>query len=294
MNSLAIPALSLALMLNVTDVLAPFVDGASRDGQKGNERYAAKDWEHAVLHYQKATEKRPDGAFQYNLGTAAYQKKDFKAASQAFSRATADTKMDPDRAAYNLGNTRFKAGDLQGALSAYRRALSANPNDTDARLNYELTLRQLKSSPPDSSQNKQQQQDKQNQKNGQDKDQQNQSGQNQKQDQNNQNQNQNQNQDQQNQGQQDQQNQTQQNQGQDQPEQQHNGQPDQENKQNQPNQPQPGQESKPDSTNGTPPKPGQMTPAEAKRLLNAVTPEERELLQARLKATRKHRAEKDW
>jgi hypothetical protein len=37
-----------------------------------------------------------------------------------------------------------------------------------------------------------------------------------------------------------------------------------------------------------------MTPAEAKRLLNAVTPEERELLQARLKASRKHRAEKDW
>ena len=269
MNGLAIPVLSACLVLSVTDVLAPFMDGASREGRKGNDRYAARDWDHALEHYEKAAAAKPEGVFQYNLGTAAYQKKDFRTATQAFSRAALDAKMDRDRAAYNLGNTRFRAGDLQGALGAYRAALVANPNDADARANYELTLRQLKSSPPDSSQKNQPQQ--QNQQNGQNQSQQNQSGQNQ--DQNPQNQpNQNPNQA----GQQGQENQDQTNQNQGQ------------------QQPQEGQESKADSSGNAPIRPGQMTPAEAKRLLNAVTPEERELLQARLKATRKHRAEKDW
>ena len=279
MNGLAIPVLSAVMIMSVTDVLSPFVDGASREGRKGNARYEAQDWDHALEHYRKAATARQDGMYQYNLGAAAYQKKDYQTATQAFSRATADVKMDRDRAAYNLGNTRFKAGDLQGALGAYRAALCANPNDAEARLNYELTLRQLKSSPPDSSQKNQQQN---NQQNGQNQNQQNQSGQNQE---NKQNQSGQQNQNQGQQNQQDPQDQS----GKD-------GQKNesQENGQNQQTQPQPGQESKADSTGGMPQKPGQMTPAEARRLLNAVTPEERELLQARLKATRKHRAEKDW
>jgi Ca-activated chloride channel family protein len=275
-NSLAIPVLSAILIVNVTDVLAPFVESASREGRKGNQHYAARDWDHAFEHYEKAAAAKPEGAFQYNLGTAAYQKKDYRTATQAFSRATADAKLDRDVTAYNLGNTRFKAGDLQGALGAYRAALIANPNDVDARANYELTLRQLKSSPPDSSQKNQQQQ--KNQQNGQDQSQQNQSGQNQDQNQNQQNQ--------QNQQKEGQQNQTG-SEGQDKQDQTKQG-------ENQPQEPRDGQEAKADSTGGMPQKPGQMTPAEAKRLLNAVTPEERELLQARLKATRKHRAEKDW
>jgi len=284
-NGVAIPVLSAIMIVSAADVLSPFVDGASREGRKGNARYEAKDWDHALEHYQNAATARPDGMYQYNLGAAAYQKKDYQAATQAFSRSTADAKMDRNRAAYNLGNTRFKAGDLQGALGAYRAALCANPNDADARLNYELALRQLKSSPPDSSQHNQPQQKQKNQQNGNNQNQQHQSGQNQenKQDQSGQ-------QDQ-NQGQENQQHQSGE-QGQNQPPQQNGDK--QQNQPNQQNQPQPGEASKSDSTGGAPLKPGQMTAAEAKQLLNAVTPEERELLQARLKATRKHRAEKDW
>jgi Ca-activated chloride channel homolog len=274
-NGLAIPVLSAFLIVSAVDVLSPFVDGVSREGRKGNERYAAKDWDHAVEHYGKAAAARKDGVLQYNLGTAAYQKKDFQTATQAFSRATGDASFDRARASYNLGNTRFRAGDLQGALSAYRAALCANPSDADARANYELTLRQLKSSPPDSSQKQQNQQDKQNQ---QSQDQQN------KQDQQNQQNQQNQS------GQEDKKNQ------QNQQDQQRNqqGQQQQQQNENPGQEPRSTQESKGDSTGGAPLKSGEMTPAEAKRLLNAVTPEERELLQARLKATRKHRAEKDW
>lgn len=279
MNGLAIPVISALLIVSGTDVLAPFIDGASHEGRKGNERYAARDWDHAMEQYEKAGAKRPDGMFQYNLGTAAYQKKDYRAATQAFSRAIADVKLDRERAAYNLGNTRFRAGDLQGALSAYRAALCANPADADARANYELTLRQMKSSPPDSSKKNQPQQNQKNQQNGQN--------------QNQANQDQNGSQNQQNQG-----NPGGQQQNQPNPQ----TQPGQEGQENQkpPGQnegqgePKDNRESKPDSMGMSPLKPGQMTPAEAKRLLNAVTPEERELLQARLKASRKHRAEKDW
>jgi hypothetical protein len=37
-----------------------------------------------------------------------------------------------------------------------------------------------------------------------------------------------------------------------------------------------------------------LTPEEAARLLNAVTPEERELLEARLKSGSRRKVEKDW
>ena len=37
-----------------------------------------------------------------------------------------------------------------------------------------------------------------------------------------------------------------------------------------------------------------LSPEEAKRLLNAVTPEEKELLKARLKTKQRRKAEKDW
>jgi len=261
MNGTAIPVLSAFLILNWVDVLAPFVDGASREGRKGNERYAARDWEHAVEHYGKAASSRKDGALEYNLGTAAYQKKDYQTAVAALGRAAADAKIDRERVAYNAGNAHFRMGDLEGALGAYRSALCLNPNDADARANYELALRQLRSSPPDSSQQG--------------------SSQNSKNDASHRPSNAN-----------------------DSGKQGSSGAPDSSSagqKPTPPQEPKGGQPSGADSSaarseerGAPPPRPGEMTPAEANRLLNAVMPEERELLQARLKAARKHRAEKDW
>jgi Ca-activated chloride channel homolog len=278
MNGTAIPILAAVLIFNTADVLAPFLDGASREGRKGNERYAARDWEHAMEHYGKAAAARENGAMQYNLGTAAYQKKDYRTAASALGRAASDAKTDRARADYNLGNTRFRTGDLRGALDAYRAALCQNPQDADARANFELALKQLKSSPPDSSQKKSQNKSGDNSKDNSQKQSSSSKGDNSQPSQpssspdaNPKN-------------------------SSGAPDSSQTGQPQPPQQQPKPGQPNGADSSsaKPQDQGGTPLQPGQMTAAEAKQLLNAVTPEERELLQARLKPTHKRRAEKDW
>ena len=64
---------------------------------------------------------------------------------------------------------------------------------------------------------------------------------------------------------------------------------------------QPHPESGPEGEQTSPPPPGReesaerlLSPREAQQLLNAVTPEERELIQARLRSGRRRKVEKDW
>ena len=272
MRGLTTPLLSMALALNVTGVLSPFLETASRKSRDGNARYAKGDWEGAAERYEEAATTAKDGAYVYNLGTANYRKKDYPSAISALERAGADAKLDPGQVAYNMGNAKFQSGDLEGALGAYRAALSAHPEDEDARSNYELTLRELQKQRQDPNQSQNQNQDSQENQN-------NQQNQNQK------------NQDNQD-GESDQQ--SAQNQENQDGEKKQNPEGQENQKNGQDNEQPPPEPARADSSAGRPLQPGQMSPQEAARLLNAVTPKERELLQARLKPTRKHRAEKDW
>ena len=271
-RTMTTPLLSAALALNLTGLLSPFLETPSRKAREGNARYAAGDWEGAAKHYAEAASLAKDGAYAYNLGTANYRKKDYAGAIEALSRAGGDAKLDLGQVAFNIGNAKFQSNDLEGALGAYRAALSAHPEDDDARSNYELTLRELQRQQQNQNQNQEQNQnEKSNQDNQQDQNQRNQENQ---------------------QGESDQDSeQSQKDQTGEKKEGEDNPKNDRANDENQAEEPPP---SKADSSAARPQEPGQMSPQEAARLLNAVTPKERELLQARLKPTRKHRAEKDW
>lgn len=274
-RTMTTPLLSAALALNLTGVLSPFLETPSRKAREGNARYAAGDWEGAATHYAEAASMAKDGAYAYNLGTANYRKKDYAGAVEALGRAGADAKLDLGQVAYNIGNAKFQSGDLEGALGAYRAALSAHPEDEDARSNYELTLRELQRQQQNQNQNQEQNQNEEsNQDNQQDQNQKNQENQQGESDQD---------------SQQDQKDQT--GEKKESQEGEENPKNDRPSDENQAQEPPP---SSVDSSAVRPQEPGQMSPQEAARLLNAVTPKERELLQARLKPTRKHRAEKDW
>ena len=258
------PLVSAALALNLTGVLSPFLETPSRKAREGNARYAAGDWEGAAERYAEAAAAAKDGAYAYNLGTANYRKKDFPAAIDALSRAATDAKLDLGRVVYNIGNAKFRSGDLEGALGAYRAALSAHPEDEDARSNYELALRELQQQNQNQRQNQNEESNKDNQQNQDQKNQENQEGES---------------------DQDSRQNET------DQSGEKKEG---EEKKDRQDAQDEAQEPQSADSSAVRRPEPGQMSPQEAARLLNAVTPKERELLQARLKPTRKHKAEKDW
>ena len=214
---------------------APGID-AYRDGK----------FEDAYGQFQQTLKSHPESRaedkLQFDSGAAAYKLKDYNRALESFSQAllTRDTGLQ-SKGHYNLGNTLYQRGETEksddkklsdwtDALDHYEQTLKLDPQDKDAKDNYEYVKKKIEElknkksqqqpspSPSPPQKNKQnQQQNKQDQQQNQDQQQQKQSQQNQQQqkDQQQQQQNQQQNQQQQ-QGQSEQEKKDQQQQSQDQ------------------------------------------------------------------------------
>lgn len=264
-----VPVLAAAL-ITAGGILSPFVEPGSREARRGAELYEEGDWVGAAEHFQKAHAEDPDPVLRYNLGAAVYQGQNFPEAVEAFGTAVPSEEVTGNQIAYNLGNALYRNQNLEGALEAYRQALREDPEDADARFNYELVLRQMQSQEQNQDQ---QQEDPQQQQENQNQDSQSPPDSSQTGDQEQQQQQQDQ-QPQQPQGQEDQE-------PQDQEQQQAQNQESGEENQDQQQQAQPVEEQF-------------LQPEDAARLLDAVTPEERELIRARFKSAQRRRVEKDW
>jgi tetratricopeptide (TPR) repeat protein len=260
MTGPAIAAAGLAASMSL-GILSPFLSPDARSARDGLASYKRGEYVEAVDRFRKALEDEPDPRIRYNLGSAAYQGQNYPEAAEAFGAVVGTDAIPPGNAAYDLGNVLFRSDKLQEALKAYRQALRENPGDADARYNYELTQRRLSGQDSTQSQDPPEPQ----------------SGEN--------------------------------GQSQDSPDRKQ-ASPDS-SAQSPPDQAGP-DATKPDSGSGSRPQETQeqagregeappdakdarlLTPEEAQRLLNAVTPEERELIQARLRAGKRRQVEKDW
>jgi tetratricopeptide (TPR) repeat protein len=263
----------LVVLASVGDLATPFLEPGSREAKRGLESYRTGEWVEAIAHFKKALEEESDPVLNYNLGAAAYKGQNYPEALEAYQAAARSTEMDQNRVEYDVGNVRYRAGDLQGALESYRGALRADPGDEDARYNYELTLRQLESSESEEEQNQDQPGEE-----GENKSE-NQSGE----------------------APPDSTGQSQPQSGEEQEGEQGESQP-------QPDDEESGEQEEPQGADGGDGEDAEaeaqgarageetrlLSPEEAIRLLNAVTPEERELLEARLKSSRRRKVEKDW
>ncbi|MEM1058226.1 MAG: VWA domain-containing protein [Verrucomicrobiota bacterium] len=195
-------------------LVAPAQAATPQEAEKlyaeGRYEEAEKVYEAALVAAGEESGERPK--LEINTGAAAYKAGNFDQAETAFTKAlgTPNTALQQE-AYYNLGNTLFRRGQQteqsdpqstiaawEQALEMYEGAMALNPEDADAKHNYEVVKKKLEEL---KQQQQQQNQDQQNQ-DQQDQDQQDQ----QNQDQENQDQ---QNQDQQDQGDQDQQSQDQ-------------------------------------------------------------------------------------
>lgn len=280
--------------------------GALRDYKEGK-------YDEALKEYQRLLQGNTnDPRLHFNAGTAAYRQKSFTQAEREFDAALSAQDLQlQGRSYYNRGNTRFRLGEQnpeptkrteawQGALKDFESSLKLNPQDTDAKSNYDFVkrkLEELKQQQPQqtkSDQNKdqdqQQKQDQQNQNSQKDQNQQQQQSQQAQSDQKKDSSQQNQ--QSQQQKQEDQQQAQAKDQGQQQKEQQ---QAQQENQQ--PPSPSAGQpKDKPEGNeNGTAAVPGQMTPEQARQLLDAQKGDE-QLLQLKpdKKPQDRSRPFKDW
>jgi Ca-activated chloride channel homolog len=117
----------------------------------GTQAYDAQKFEEALKHYDAALQEKPsDARIQYDRGLALHKLGRNDEAKTAFQSA-----LDLDRSGelaakihYNLGNVAAATGDKKEAVKQYRAALRKNPEDTLARHNMEVLLKNL---PPEES-----------------------------------------------------------------------------------------------------------------------------------------------
>lgn len=175
-------------------IILVLISSFNDKAREGNRAYERGDYETAVKYYMEALQNEPNNARVYfNLGNALSKLGKGEEARAAWDQSNTLTPsaLDQSKAIYNKGNVAAEQQKWDQALQEYRNALKMNPNDPDAKHNYEMAVKKKQEQ-----QQQQQQQQNQNQDQKQDQNQQQQQQQDQNQQQDQQQQQQNQNQDQ--------------------------------------------------------------------------------------------------
>ena len=242
---------------------------------KGKTAYENGNYNDARLYYENILRSREnDNAAKYGLGVSAYKQNDIEGALSALKETTnTDDKVLASKSYYNLANILRESGEMEESLEYYKKSIVLNPEDKDAKINYELLKQTLKQQQDQQQQDQQQDQHKQQQ----DQQQQDQQQQDQQQQQQDQQQQQQQDQQQQDQQQQDQQQQDQQQQDQQQQDQQQQDQQQQD--QQQQDQQQQSELNK---------------KKEAEAILNALRDKEKINQKFQIKKAASRKMEKDW
>ena len=141
--------------------------------------YKAGEYEQALKEYQHLLERKGDDPrLHFNAGAAAYRNRQFEEAAKQFNAtlASPDLKLQ-GLAYYNEGNALYHLGERnpdpkkrteswEKALTDYQSTVKLNPQDADAKFNYEFVkrkLEELKQQQQQSQQNKSDQQKNQDQ-----------------------------------------------------------------------------------------------------------------------------------
>ena len=107
---------------------------------EGLTNYKNQKYAEAKAYYEElitVTEENP--AAVLGLGASQYQLGDIPNAVKSFEEALkSDDANIRERAFYNLGNSIYSQQKPKESVAFYRKALELNPNDDDAKFNYEL------------------------------------------------------------------------------------------------------------------------------------------------------------
>ena len=107
--------------------------------------YRQGDYDKAIELYSELLAKNSDDKnLKFNLGGAFYQKGTLNSAKSGFEDAlTLEAPEAKSRAYYNLGNTLFRMNKPEKSLEAFKYAMKFNPEDEDAKFNYEFVKSML-------------------------------------------------------------------------------------------------------------------------------------------------------
>ena len=107
--------------------------------------YRQGDYDKAIELYSELLAKNTDDKnIKFNLGSAFYKKGTLNSAKSGFEDAlTLEAPEAKSRAYYNLGNTLFKMNKPEKSLEAFKYAMKFDPEDEDAKFNYEFVRSML-------------------------------------------------------------------------------------------------------------------------------------------------------
>ena len=121
---------------------------------EGLVNYNNKEFGKSRLFYEKVVEGREkDDAAKYGLGASFYKLKDMENAKKAFTDVqNSKSKKISSMAFFSLGNIYKDENKLEESLAFYRKAIQLNPNDKEAKINFELLKNMINDSSNDQSQ----------------------------------------------------------------------------------------------------------------------------------------------
>ena len=135
-----------------------FFISISIGADKGIDYYNNNEFEKARQYYESVImDRNNDPAANFGLGVTAFQQQDYAAAMKGFETALGtDNKELKSSAYYNMANILAQNQRLEESLAFFKKSLELNPNDLDAKINYELIKFQLQQQQQNQDQNQNQ------------------------------------------------------------------------------------------------------------------------------------------
>ena len=145
-----------------------------KEVRAGNRQFKKGNWQNAEIEYRKAQVKDSSSfAANYNLAGALYREGNFDEAGKSLRRLKDAAPVSANSADYyyNLGNIAVQKKDWKAAVDAYKQSLLRNPGDLDAKENYAYAKQMLKNEGGDGGDDQQNQDQNNNQNQDQNQDQ---------------------------------------------------------------------------------------------------------------------------
>ncbi|WP_142454510.1 tetratricopeptide repeat protein [Gracilimonas mengyeensis] len=123
------------------------VAAVANDGREANKAYEAGNYEEAERLYQAAIEQTPEDARLYfNLGNAQAKQGKVEEAIQSFMefRGLSSSPREKAKAEYNIGTMLAENQQWKPAVTHFRNALKLNPEDPEAKHNFERAMAEQK------------------------------------------------------------------------------------------------------------------------------------------------------
>ena len=135
-----------------------FFISVSIGADKGIDYYNNNEFEKARQYYESVImDRNNDPAANFGLGVTAFQQQDYATAMKGFETALGtDNNELKSSAYYNMANILAQNKRLEESLAFFRKSLELNPNDLDAKINYELIKFQLQQQQQNQDQNQNQ------------------------------------------------------------------------------------------------------------------------------------------